>query len=122
MLSMRQIQSPSSSISHLAQDAHRLMRCSFWGSGTSFQQRPYFLRGQLAPLAGLQIAQCNRADGDTHQSQRRVAYSGSHAPHLPVFPLADDESHPRCRDVLPEADRDGARREIGFLRYIEAKP
>jgi hypothetical protein len=68
---------------------------------------------QLTPLAGAEIAERNRTDGNADQPQGRVTDGGRHTPHLAVAPLADGEAEPRGRHVLAEPDRHGSIRQRG---------
>src|SRR3954471_24997379 len=62
---------------------------------------------EVAPMAGGEVAQGDRADGDADEAQGRVADGGGHPTDLSVAALADRQAEPGGRDVLAEPDRHG---------------
>lgn len=70
----------------------------------------------FAPLSGQQIAQLVWPDGDPHQAQRRIPDRGSHATHLAIAALGDDDFNPTRRDRSAVAYRRIARPQRR-LRY-----
>src|SRR5271157_5679030 len=73
--------------------------------GSQCAQSPAFLCGQLAPLAGRQVAKLDRADGNSHQAQGRETDGRGHSPDLAVASLANSQPQPGGGHVFAEADR-----------------
>ena len=72
--------------------------------GSQRLQSPAFLGGQLAPLAGCQVAKLDRADGNSHQAQRGETDGRGHSPDLAVASLAKSQPEPGGGHVFAEAD------------------
>src|SRR4051794_39828241 len=67
---------------------HQLARRPSQAEGGSF------LGVEVAPAAGGEVAQDDRADGDADEAQGRVADGGGHAADLAVAALAEGQAEP----------------------------
>ena len=72
--------------------------------GSQRKQSPAFLGGQLAPLAGRQVAKLDRADGNSHEAQGRETDGRGHSPDLAAASLAQRQPKPGGGHVFAEAD------------------
>ncbi len=67
-----------------------------------------FLRGDLPRLTGLKIAQRQRPDCDSYQSESRMTDCGRHFSDLPVPSFRESEFQPRSRNGFSKSNRDDA--------------
>jgi hypothetical protein len=72
--------------------------------GSQRPQSPEFLGGQLAPLAGREVAKLDRADGNAHQAHGRETDDRCHAPDLAVASLAKSQPETGGGHVFAGAD------------------